>query len=538
MECHRDEKRRQQHGSKVLDQITKMKDAEELVDVELVAEGQRFPCHRLILASFSPYFRAMFTCGLLECTQKEVVLHDVTAESAAAILNYMYRAELHITNTNVQNVATAAFVMQMEDIFSVCQAYMTDHMDASNCVGVYYFAKDIGAEDLCDQAKKYLDQHFAEVSLHDELLEIEVEQLLSLITSDDLNVSREENILDLVLRWVNHDRSIRAEHLPELLKQVRLMLVSPSFLREARKRNTALLYDSECYNMIEAALENISKSKQHSFSLRYGMETTSLLLCIGNNSQGIRSKHGSYGDASFCYAPSTQKTYFIHSPKYGEVLGFVCAGVVTENNEIIVAGEASAVKLSRQKNKSVEICEGSERNCRSALSCCKGCREEEGGGASAKLLRPRYSSRVAASKLRSLLITITRNRPYCRNCCIAFGPAWSFSLSRPFPPSPLRGAAVSRSAALVAITSGPTERFHRHSAQFSSVAQQQAQGDGWISARKRPPVRASVPDVERQQHRVDHRREVESGEECEEREQGCEPAGRAGKRPADRRIVL
>ncbi|XP_069062356.1 kelch repeat and BTB domain-containing protein 12 [Pleurodeles waltl] len=361
MECHRDEKRRQQHGSKVLDQITKMKDAEELVDVELVAEGQRFPCHRLILASFSPYFRAMFTCGLLECTQKEVVLHDVTAESAAAILNYMYRAELHITNTNVQNVATAAFVMQMEDIFSVCQAYMTDHMDASNCVGVYYFAKDIGAEDLCDQAKKYLDQHFAEVSLHDELLEIEVEQLLSLITSDDLNVSREENILDLVLRWVNHDRSIRAEHLPELLKQVRLMLVSPSFLREARKRNTALLYDSECYNMIEAALENISKSKQHSFSLRYGMETTSLLLCIGNNSQGIRSKHGSYGDASFCYAPSTQKTYFIHSPKYGEVLGFVCAGVVTENNEIIVAGEASAVKLSRQKNKSVEICRYHQR---------------------------------------------------------------------------------------------------------------------------------------------------------------------------------
>ncbi|KAJ1104920.1 hypothetical protein NDU88_002328 [Pleurodeles waltl] len=66
----------------------------------------------------------------------------------------------------------------------------------------------------------------------------------------------------------------------------------------------------------------------------------------------------------------------------------------------------------------------------------KGGRRSVGQVAPAKLLRPRYSSRVAASKLRLLLITITRNRPYCRNCRIAFGLAWSFSLSRPFPPSP------------------------------------------------------------------------------------------------------
>ncbi|XP_069499469.1 kelch repeat and BTB domain-containing protein 12 [Ambystoma mexicanum] len=361
MECQREELRKQQHGSRVLDQIMKMRESAELIDVVLVTEGEKFPCHRLILASFSPYFRAMFTCGLMECTQREVVLHDITVESATAILNYMYSAELQINNRNVQSVATAAFLMQMEDIFSVCQAYMMDHMDASNCVGIYYFAKDIGAEDLRDQAKKYLYQHFAEVSLHDELLAIEVDQLLTLITSDDLNVSREENILDLVLRWVNHDRTVRAEHLPELLKQVRLVLVNPSFLREARKRNTVVMCNSECYNMIEEALECITQSKKHSLSLRYGMETTSLLLCIGNNSLGIRSKHGSYGEASFCYAPATQKSYFIHSPKFGEVLGFVCAGVVTENNEIIVAGEASAVKLSRQKNKNVEICRYHQR---------------------------------------------------------------------------------------------------------------------------------------------------------------------------------
>ncbi|XP_047599007.1 kelch repeat and BTB domain-containing protein 12 isoform X2 [Lutra lutra] len=355
MECKAEGKEKYQHSLNLLNQVKNMKELAEMIDVVLIAEGEKFPCHRLVLAAFSPYFKAMFTCGLLECTQREVILYDITAESVSVILNYMYNAALEISNTNVQTVAMAAYFMQMEEIFNVCQKYMMDHMDASNCVGIYYFAKQIGAEDLSDQSKKYLYQHFAEVSLHEEILEIEAHQFLTLIKSDDLNISREESILDLVLRWVNHNQELRMEHLVELLKQVRLELINPSFLRQALKRNTMLLCDADCIDIIQNAFKAIKTPQQHSLNLRYGMETTSLLLCIGNNSSGIRSRHRNYGDASFCYDPSSRKTYFVSSPKYGEGLGTVCAGVVMENNTIIVSGEASASKLSRQKNKNVEI---------------------------------------------------------------------------------------------------------------------------------------------------------------------------------------
>nr|XP_030139152.3 kelch repeat and BTB domain-containing protein 12 [Taeniopygia guttata] len=355
MDRKAEEKRKQRHSLTLLEQVKRMKESTQIIDVVLVAEGEKFPCHKVVLAAFSAYFRAMFTCGLAECTQREVVLHDISAESVSVILHYVYSAELRLTGHNVQTVALAAFFMQMEEVCHMCQKYMMDHMDASNCVGIYYFANHIGAEDLCDQARKYMYQHFAEVSLQEEILEIEFQQLLTLIKSDDLNISREESILDLVIRWVKHSRESRLEHLVELLKQVRLVLVSPSFLVEARKRNTIILCNSECNDMFEEALKTIQLSSHPSLSLRYGMETTDLLLCIGNNSHGIRSRHGSYADASFCYAPATRKTYFISSPKYGEGLGCVCTGVVTEKNDIIVAGEASAVKMSRQRTRNIEI---------------------------------------------------------------------------------------------------------------------------------------------------------------------------------------
>ncbi|XP_039626957.1 kelch repeat and BTB domain-containing protein 12 isoform X1 [Polypterus senegalus] len=344
------------HSLKLLDEINMMKQMDQLTDVVLVAGGTRFPCHRIVLSVFSPYFLAMFTCGLEECRTKEVQLVDTSAVSLTVILNFMYNSELELTNSNIQDVTTTAFVFQMEEVLKSCEKYMLDHMDASNCLGIYHFAKQIVAEEMSHQAKKYLYQHFAEVCLQDEILEIEVHQLLSLISSDDLNVSREESILDLVLRWVNYSRDTRSYHLPQLLRQVRLILVNPTFLREALRRNTALLCNSVCYEIITSALDAIDK-KNHlgTLQLRYGMETTALLLCIGNNGYGIKSRHGSFADASFCYAPTTKRTYFITSPRYGEALGYVCTGVVTEDNDILVAGEAGALKLSRQKTKNVEI---------------------------------------------------------------------------------------------------------------------------------------------------------------------------------------
>lgn len=350
------------HGLVLLDQLRKMRETEHLTDVVLVAEGISFPCHRVVLAAFSPYFRVMFTCGLRECNNREIFLRDTPADSLALLLNYMYCSDLPLTNTNVQGISIAAFLLQMDDVFNRCQQHMTENMDASNCLGVYYFARDLGAEDLADHAQRYLRQHFVQVCQNEEVLELEAHQLGKLLTSDDLNVSREETILDVVLHWVKHstltEGEVRILHLPELLRKVRLPLINPDYLRETMKRNIALLAESECIEMLNEALEATAmhpSAAPRKLKLRYGMETTDLLLCVGNDSGGIRSRYGNYAERSFCYAPSTGRTYYITSPRYGEALGYVYAGVVTERNDIVAAGEASARRVARQKDMNVEI---------------------------------------------------------------------------------------------------------------------------------------------------------------------------------------
>lgn len=63
-------------------ELTTLLTEESLVDLVVIVEGQRFPCHGVVLASFSGYFRSMLISQWKERTSREVTLDsgNVTKE--------------------------------------------------------------------------------------------------------------------------------------------------------------------------------------------------------------------------------------------------------------------------------------------------------------------------------------------------------------------------------------------------------------------------------------------------------------------------
>lgn len=54
-----------EHGLALLGHLERMRKTEELTDVVLLAEGIPFPCHRVVLSAFSPYFEVRLRCTSL-----------------------------------------------------------------------------------------------------------------------------------------------------------------------------------------------------------------------------------------------------------------------------------------------------------------------------------------------------------------------------------------------------------------------------------------------------------------------------------------
>lgn len=58
-----------EYAVSLLEQLKCFYDQQLLTDIVLIAESTEFPCHKMVLATCSAYFRAMFMSGLSESKQ-------------------------------------------------------------------------------------------------------------------------------------------------------------------------------------------------------------------------------------------------------------------------------------------------------------------------------------------------------------------------------------------------------------------------------------------------------------------------------------
>jgi hypothetical protein len=102
------------------------------------------------------------------------------------VLDYIYTGEVELTVENVQNVLSAANLFQMLALRDGCAAYMMRHITVSNSVGVYFFAKAHECKKLAARARSLICAEFEAVCCEKEFQKLHVEQLIELISDDQV----------------------------------------------------------------------------------------------------------------------------------------------------------------------------------------------------------------------------------------------------------------------------------------------------------------------------------------------------------------
>ncbi|XP_039104368.1 kelch-like protein 17 isoform X2 [Hyaena hyaena] len=258
--------------------MSRMRQRGLLCDIVLHVAAKEIRAHKVVLASCSPYFHAMFTNEMSESRQTHVTLHDIDPQALDQLVQFAYTAEIVVGEGNVQTLLPAASLLQLNGVRDACCKFLLSQLDPSNCLGIRGFADTHSCGDLLKAAHRYVLQHFVDVAKTEEFMLLPLKQapsglhgpprpspdlrsegphpqVLELVSSDSLNVPSEEDVYRAVLSWVKHDVDARRQHVPRLMKCVRLPLLSRDFLLGHVDAEGLVRHHPDCKDLLIEALK-------------------------------------------------------------------------------------------------------------------------------------------------------------------------------------------------------------------------------------------------------------------------------------------
>lgn len=94
-------------------------------------------------------------------------------------------------------VMEIAHFLQVSAIQAACAQYLLSALNTSNCLSVYARASLCGYKDVAHKAFRFILQKFGFVMEEEEFLHVPVEILLSILSSQFINIRHEGQLLEV-----------------------------------------------------------------------------------------------------------------------------------------------------------------------------------------------------------------------------------------------------------------------------------------------------------------------------------------------------
>ncbi|XP_035281055.1 BTB/POZ domain-containing protein 17-like isoform X2 [Anguilla anguilla] len=207
---------------------------EDFSDVELVInETQRLKAHRMVLALGSDVFRQMFSGGSWrEAEEKEVALteDESCVEHMDAFLQYFYTGTISIHAENLFPLLILTDKYNVKALRQCCKQFALQNFNAGSvgrALAWWRNAERLGFQELERACRRFVTLNGLVLAVSSDWLSLELERLLVLLQSDNLQVENEFQLFHAVKRWLLHNEVKENGVLERVLEHVRFPLMSP-----------------------------------------------------------------------------------------------------------------------------------------------------------------------------------------------------------------------------------------------------------------------------------------------------------------------
>lgn len=291
--------------------------------------------HRVVLASVSEYFRAMFADHMKESRQQDVSMDGITGRGIRLLINYAYTASIELNLENIIDVLSAANYVQMDAVVDECSNYLQTQIDIDNCVDLITIAETFSLKKLQRQCYRFICLHLQEFAATNEMNRLDCEQLQRLLTCDFPVNCTETTVLQIILNWLKTKQSDR-KTATCLLRHVHLAKISLIDLKRTIVEVCSMTTHQMYHELIHQLTETQQKMHKNPTLVSHGKSLINsrgmelVLINVG----GFRSSSGITNEIAY-YLPSMKKWQHLTSIPHIEQCNY---GTSVLDNELYVVG--------------------------------------------------------------------------------------------------------------------------------------------------------------------------------------------------------
>ncbi|XP_078371889.1 kelch-like protein 40 isoform X2 [Oculina patagonica] len=202
---------------------------EQFCDVILeVGSGDdqaRLKAHRIVLCAASPFFYNALNSDMKEKKEGVIRLEETSKAVMEKVLEYLYTGHVDINEHNAFDLLHTADFLVVPSLKEQACELVLRKLSSSNCINAYYTAVKYQCPELEKRARDFTFANFMDVTQSNDFLNLCVTQVEEWISSDDITVKAEEEVFQVIVKWMEREES-RKCHFFELFRHVRLLYVS------------------------------------------------------------------------------------------------------------------------------------------------------------------------------------------------------------------------------------------------------------------------------------------------------------------------
>ena len=162
------------------------------------------------------------------------------------MLMYIYTGNVTFTDERAHKLFATADYLLLPGLKTMAGNFLTElTITIENCIFNYYFSRKYQCVQLMEKASEVINLNFTVVMETEDFLDLDVNQVMDWVSSDDIIVSAEEEVFKGIVKWVSYNKIERQCHLSELLHQLRLASVSHDFLVNELVKEELITKDPE-----------------------------------------------------------------------------------------------------------------------------------------------------------------------------------------------------------------------------------------------------------------------------------------------------